>query len=218
MIYKTYHMKYGNLKKITQINLKNIYLDNDTNIQIKIDLTENNLEYILIGEKSYDLSDYELKKHTQIFDIENPEYQEDFYIPSQEELEDISYDCKVSIDENTLKMEFEEYFEEKYSSNSTLYIKDTLFKKDDLKKLKINFLFSKSIEKDLINNAYNLREFFENILKDVSTKFEIDISCLDDNKKIKSVENKINFYKNKNVKKTSLLKRIEKIKNKTYIP
>lgn len=179
MIYKQYIMTYGNLKKITTIDLENIEISNMSYIKFNINLLHNQIEDMLIDDNEIILSGiYDFEKTTQISLLNNEEYMVDFYIPSLEEISYISSDCIEQVDEDELKENFEEYFKIKYGEYAELFFNMQVYSSEEIKKLKINNLLSVSSRKNLFEYAeskvgFSIEEYFNEFTMDIKTHFSM---------------------------------------------
>ena len=179
MIYKQYIMTYGNLKKITTIDLENIEISNMSYIKFNINLLHNQIEDMLIDDNEIILSGiYDFEKTTPISLLNNEEYMVDFYIPSLEEISYISSDCIEQVDEDELKENFEEYFKIKYGEYAELFFNMQVYSSEEIKKLKINNLLSVSSRKNLFEYAeskvgFSIEEYFNEFTMDIKTHFSM---------------------------------------------
>lgn len=214
MIYKKYIMTYGNLKKITTIDLENIEISNMSYVKFNINLLDNQIEDMLVDDNEIILNGiYDFEKTTQISLLDN-EYMVDFYIPSLEEISYISSDCIEQVDEDELKENFEEYFKIKYSEYAELFFNMQVYSSEEIKKLKINNLLSVSSRKNLFEYAeskvgFSIEEYFNEFTMDIKTHFSM-YQILDFFSKY--FEEKINsdtvFYQNSKCKKEDVKKNL----------
>ncbi len=208
MIYKQYIMTYGNLKKITTIDLENIEISNMSYVKFNINLLDNQIEDMLIDDNEIILNGiYDFEKTTQISLLDNEEYMVDFYIPSLDEIAYISSDCIERVDEDELRENFEEYFKIKYGEYAELFFNMQVYSSEEIKKLKINNLLSVSSRKNLFEYAeskvgFSIEEYFNEFTMDIKTHFSM-YQILDFFSKY--FEEKINsdtvFYQNSKCKK-----------------
>jgi hypothetical protein len=214
MIYKQYIMTYGNLKKITTIDLENIEISNMSYVKFNINLLDNQVEDMLIDDNEIILNGiYDFEKTTQI-SLLDEEYMVDFYIPSLDEISYISSDCIERVDEDELKENFEEYFKIKYGEYGELFFNMQVYSSEEIKKLKINNLLSVSSRKNLFEYAeskvgFSIEEYFNEFTNDIKTHFSI-YQILDSfskyyEEKIKSDEL---FYQNTKCKKEDVKKNL----------
>ena len=214
MIYKKYIMTYGNLKKITTIDLENIEISNMSYVKFNINLLDNQIEDMLVDDNEIILNGiYDFEKTTQISLLDN-EYMVDFYIPSLEEISYISSDCIEQVDEDELKENFEEYFKNKYGEYAELFFNMQVYSSEEIKKLKINNLLSVSSRKNLFEYAeskvgFSIEEYFNEFTMDIKTHFSM-YQILDFFSKY--FEEKINsdtvFYQNSKCKKEDVKKNL----------
>ena len=214
MIYKKYITTYGNLKKITTIDLENIEISNMSYVKFNINLLDNQIEDMLVDDNEIILNGiYDFEKTTQISLLDN-EYMVDFYIPSLEEISYISSDCIEQVDEDELKENFEEYFKIKYSEYAELFFNMQVYSSEEIKKLKINNLLSVSSRKNLFEYAeskvgFSIEEYFNEFTMDIKTHFSM-YQILDFFSKY--FEEKINsdtvFYQNSKCKKEDVKKNL----------
>lgn len=214
MIYKKYIMTYGNLKKITTIDLENIEISNMSYVKFNINLLDNQIEDMLVDDNEIILNGiYDFEKTTQISLLDN-EYMVDFYIPSLEEISYISSDCIEQVDEDELKENFEEYFKIKYGEYAELFFNMQVYSSEEIKKLKINNLLSVSSRKNLFEYAeskvgFSIEEYFNEFTMDIKTHFSM-YQILDFFSKY--FEEKINsdtvFYQNSKCKKEDVKKNL----------
>lgn len=215
MIYKKHIMTYGNLKKITTIDLENIEISNMSYVKFNINLLDNQIEDMLVDDNEIILNGiYDFEKTTQISLLDNEEYMVDFYIPSLEEISYISSDCIEQVDEDELKENFEEYFKNKYGEYAELFFNMQVYSSEEIKKLKINNLLSVSSRKNLFEYAeskvgFSIEEYFNEFTMDIKTHFSM-YQILDFFSKY--FEEKINsdtvFYQNSKCKKEDVKKNL----------
>lgn len=214
MIYKQYIMTYGNLKKITTIDLENIEISNMSYVKFNINLLDNQIEDMLIDDNEIILNGiYDFEKTTQI-SLLDEEYMVDFYIPSLDEIAYISSDCIERVDEDELRENFEEYFKIKYDKYRELFLNMHVYSSEEIKKLMINNLLSVSSRKNLFEYAeskvgFSIEEYFNEFTMDIKTHFSM-YQILDFFSKY--FEEKINsdtvFYQNSKCKKEDVKKNL----------